>query len=319
MSTGLVAPAIILTFVFLGSTVVLFLDSRERKLTQQLALAVEFGTNDTVPLPTRSIRRKRTHYQRLREIMRNVFRYDPDIRVAYKAMPIPIVLTFGALAGISAGLFASISLPSRLCVLVGFAVAGMTIRGLFGRMRDRYTNSLLKQMPDTLVFVVSAVRSGIPVAEAFHGVTREIPEPTRAQFVEVMNEVALGRPIHAALLNLYYRTRVTEFAIFAVALAVQTRSGGQLADTIQMLAETVRERITIVARASALAGEAKVSAIILSALPVVVGLLLTVINPGYLDPLFHEPAGKRLFLIGVTMLLIGILTMRRMIARAVGE
>ena len=139
------------------------------------------------------------------------------------------------------------------------------------------------------------------------------------QFNQVLNEIALGRSASDALLGLFQRTGVTEYAIFAVTLAVQTKSGGHLAETIQTLAETVRERITLAARAKALAGEGTVSATILSILPVVTGIALTVIRPDYLQPLFTDPRGRRLFFMGVASLLAGIWTMRRMIAGTVKE
>jgi tight adherence protein B len=118
---------------------------------------------------------------------------------------------------------------------------------------------------------------------------------------------------------LYQRTGVTEYSIFAVTLAVQTTSGGHLAETIQTLADTVRERLTLASRAKALAGEGIVSATILCILPVVTGIALSLIQPGYLMPLFADPRGRKMFLFGVGALLAGVWTMRKMISGAVRE
>jgi tight adherence protein B len=318
MSAELIAPVIALSALVVAAPVVLFADHRKRKLQQQITLAMALSNPDSAQQQAPSIRREKIRFQRLREIAHALFSYDPGFPEAY-SLPMPGVLVAGVLVGLGAAVFAATALSLPTSVVIGILAAGMATRGLFAWQRDRYCHRLRKQLPDALQFVVSAVRAGFPVIEAFRGLAREAPEPTRGRFVEVLNEVSVGRPVSEAMLNLYQRTRVPEYSIFAVTLAVQTKSGGHLAETIQSLADTVRERITIAARAKALAGEGIVSATILSILPVVTGVALSLIQPGYLQPLFADPRGKRLFLFGVCALLAGIFTMRRMIAGAVRE
>jgi tight adherence protein B len=318
MSLGLTGPLVILLMILLAGPVILVADSRQRKLQQQVALVAALTERDTLSERTRSIRRVQVRFPKLKDLGRSLLRYEPNLPEAYP-LPWPLVVIAALLAALASGLLASISLSPVAYFLIGGGVGVFAIRGLFGWQRDRYGNTLIKQLPDALQFVVSAVRAGFPVLEAFRSLTREAPEPTRGQFVQVINEVALGRSVPDALLNMYYRTGVTEHAIFAVTLAVQTKSGGHLAETIATLADTVRERSTIAARAKALSGEATVSATVLSILPVVTGVALSLIRPGYLDPLFHDPRGKRLFLMGVGALLSGIWTMRRMIAGTVKQ
>jgi tight adherence protein B len=91
------------------------------------------------------------------------------------------------------------------------------------------------------------------------------------------------------------------------------RSGGGLAETIQNLAETVRQRLAVAQRAHALAAEAKLSSRIISVLPFIGGALMTVLQPGSLGPLFHEPRGKRLIAFGVVTLILGMFTMHKLI------
>jgi tight adherence protein B len=143
-----------------------------------------------------------------------------------------------------------------------------------------------------------------------------MPSPTRDEFVRVVNEMGLGLPPSTALLAIYHRTGLAEYAIFAVTLAVQSRSGGRLAETIQSLAETVRQRVALAARTRALASEATLSAQILSGLPFAAAAGLSLIRPGYLDPLFYDPKGQRLFYFGIVTLVMGIVTMRRLVVGA---
>ncbi|HBK08966.1 MAG TPA: pilus assembly protein TadB [Acetobacteraceae bacterium] len=318
MSFDLTVPLIILGAVFLAGPFLLVADRRERRLRQQLALISSLSRQDAGAPAVRSIRREKLRFAQIKELGRKLFSYNPDFVDAY-TLPIPIVIAGGALAGLLAGALASVTLTTPISTVIGCLAAGLVVRGLFGWQQSRYANLILKQIPDTLQFIVGAVRAGFPVIEAFRGISREVQEPTRAQFVRLVNEISLGRSVHEALMEIYFRTHVAEYAIFAVTLAVQNKTGGHLAETISTLAETVRERITIAARAKALAGEATVSATILSVLPVITGIALTVIRPDYLDPLFHDPRGKRMFLLSLTFLVCGIWTMRRMIAGAVKE
>jgi tight adherence protein B len=117
-------------------------------------------------------------------------------------------------------------------------------------------------------------------------------------------------------MRLHDRAQVAEYAIFAVTLGVQSKSGGRLSETIQMLAETIRQRIALAARAGALAGEAKFSAYVLTVLPFLGATMMSFMQPGFLTPLFHDPRGQHMLFIGVVLLLAGQFTMRRLIASA---
>lgn len=318
MSPGLIIPAIMMCTVLLAGPLLLVAERRERRLQRQMALIAGLASQDAGVQALRSIRREELRFGRIKEIGRRLFSYDPALTDAY-TIPTVVVLAAAACAGILAGALTSVSLAPAPSAVIGVVAAVITIRGLFGWQQSRYANVILKQIPDTLQFVVGAVRAGFPVLEAFRGISREVPEPTRSQFTRLVNEIALGKPVHEALMGIYLRTGVTEYAIFAVTIAVQTKTGGHLAETINTLAGTVRERITIAGRARALAGEATVSATILGILPVITGVALTVIRPDYLTPLFSDPRGKRMFLMGLIFLVCGVWTMRRMIAGAVKE
>lgn len=231
---------------------------------------------------------------------------------------LPPVLTFGIgiLLGMGGGLLSGIYLapPSALGVAVACSV--MAVRGLFGWQRRGYANKLLKQMPDSIELIVSAVRAGLPIAEALRSVAREMPTPTSDEFVLVANEISLGVSPDMAIRGLFNRTGLTEYGIFSVTLAVQSRSGGRLAETIQNLAETTRQRVALAGKARALAAEAKFSAIALSVLPPIAAVGLSLMQPGYLHELLFDPAGRRMLGFGVITLSLGILTMRWMIQKA---
>ena len=194
-------------------------------------------------------------------------------------------------------------------------MAVMVVRGLFGWQRRRLANQLFRQLPDTIELVISTVRSGLPVQEAFRTISREMPQPTAGQFAIVCSELSLGRPPEEAIEAVYRRTQVAEYGIFAVTLAVQMKSGGSLSETLQTLGDTVRQRVALAARAKALAGEVIFSSRALSCAPLVVGGILYTISPQSVDQLFYDPTGNMLLAYAIASVLVGHLVIRWMIRR----
>jgi tight adherence protein B len=142
-----------------------------------------------------------------------------------------------------------------------------------------------------------------------------MPQPTAGQFAIVCNELKLGRAAEEAIEAIYQRTQVAEYAMFAVTLGVQLKAGGSLAETLQTLGETVRQRVALAARAKALAAEVIFSSRALSLAPLVMGALLYWISPQSVDMLFQDPTGNMLLAYAVASVLVGTLMMSWMIRR----
>jgi tight adherence protein B len=112
------------------------------------------------------------------------------------------------------------------------------------------------------------------------------------------------------------RTRLPEYRFFATALGLQSQTGGGLTETLENLADVIRKRVALKARGLALAAEARTSAAILAALPVLSAVGLAVLNPEYIAPLFKEGPGQTLFGIAVLWLSMGLLVMRWLIRKS---
>jgi tight adherence protein B len=194
-------------------------------------------------------------------------------------------------------------------------VAIKVVRGLFGWQHRRLANQLFRQLPDTIELVTSTVRSGLPVNEAFRTIAQEMPQPTAGQFSIVCSELLLGRTPEEAVQDVYRRTQLVEYGIFAVTLAVQMKSGGRLTESLQTLGDTVRQRVALAARAKALAAEVIFSSRALSCAPLIVGGLLYLINPKTVDLLFYDPTGRVLLAYAVGSVVTGALVIRWMIRR----
>lgn len=237
-----------------------------------------------------------------------------DKRVAW---PIVLVAGLGAAAGGSylGGKIVSAAAASFL----GVAAGAFLVRTIFRWEQGRYQNQLFKQLPDAMGLILRAIRAGLPIAEALASVARELSTPSREEFSQVVNNIAIGQTVDTALFGLAERSGLTEYYFFAVTVGLQAQTGGNLGETIDNLADMVRKRVAMVARVKALTGEARISAIILSALPFCVGGLISLLKPGHLDPLFTSDLGFRLLLIGSTMLAIGLLIIRGLVKGAVKD
>jgi tight adherence protein B len=298
---------IVLLLLICAAGMTLFLDARQRRIDRQLEIALP--TSHSASLL--SIRRLRVESRWL--FLHRLANYRAGI--AYYVRP-AYVLFAGVIA--AAAIFYANTLLGFSILYVSLAaviVAIMVVRGLFGWQERRLANQLFRQLPDTIQLVTSTVRSGLPVHEAFRTISREMPQPTAGQFAIVCSELSLGRPPEEALEDVYRRTRVAEYGMFAVTLAVQMKSGGRLSETLQTLGDTVRQRVALAARAKALAGEVIFSSRALSCSPLIIGGLLYWINPQTVDLLFYDSTGRMLLAYAVVSVLMGTLVIRWMIRR----
>jgi tight adherence protein B len=298
---------VVLLLLICAAGATLLLDARQRRINRQVAIALP--TSHSASLP--SIRRSQVESRWL--LLHRFANYRAEI--AYDWRPAYVLLAGVIAAGAVFYANTLLVFPFLYVSLAAVIVAVMVVRGLFGWQQQRLANQLFRQLPDTIELVTSTVRSGLPVNEAFRTVSREMPQPTAGQFAIVCSELSLGKPAEEALEAVFRRTRVAEYGMFAVTLAVQAKSGGSLAETLQTLADTVRQRVALAARAKALAGEVIFSSRALSVAPLIVGGLLYWISPQSVDLLFTDPTGKKLLAYAAASVLSGVFVIRWMIRR----
>ena len=182
----------------------------------------------------------------------------------------------------------------------------------------KVSRTLLGQFPDALAMVSRSVRVGVPVNEAIRIVGREGQTPTREEFARTADQVAIGRDLDTALLEMAERNDVAEYRFFATALSLQSQTGGGLTETLETLADTIRKRENARKRGHALAAEARTSIYVLAGLPIVVGGMLFVVNPDYIGVLFTDTLGQKFLGVGVGMLCFGVWIMNQIIKMSLG-
>jgi tight adherence protein B len=190
-------------------------------------------------------------------------------------------------------------------------------RMVFGYFNKQFQDKLLRQFPDALAMIVRAVRVGIPVPRALNNVARDAPAPTSGMFAQLVNQVSVGVALDAAVLEMGQRSQLPEYRFFATAITLQMQTGGTLSETLENLADVMRKRVALKARALALASEARTMAAVLAGLPMFSGVALWILNPGYIGKLFEPGPGRMIFSGAVLSLSCGLLMMRTMIRRSV--
>jgi tight adherence protein B len=318
MVLGLIIPIMMLLAVPIVAVSVLKTDGHGRKLEARVSGVVLPVQAAAVEAPAPKLRLVEARGGSVSLALRRLVQMPENLPEARK-MPVPVVFIIAALMGSGTVVFMHLYLSLFLGVPIGILVALLFMRSVFVSEVRKYGRRLRKQMPDMIELVVSATLAGLPVAEGFSGVSREMGSPTKEEFQRITRDLALGVSLEEAMMRLFRRTQVAEYAIFAVTLGVQSRSGGKLSEVIMRLADTIRQRTAIAERASAMAAEAKLSAYVLSVLPFFGAGIMAAIQPGFVGPLLHDPRGQHLIFIGGVAMILGWFTMKHMITTATSE
>ena len=195
-----------------------------------------------------------------------------------------------------------------------FAAAGWLVPGFYIRYRRRRRRRAFeRQLGDTLLLLASSLRAGHSLTQAIETVSRSMQPPVAAEFDRAVREIALGLSVEEALFNILARIPSRDFELFVTAVAIQYRSGGNLAEVLERIAETIAERVALKGEISTLTAQARASGFIISVLPLAVVVLLVVLAPAYFDPMVHSGIGIVLLAIAAVLILVGNVFIRRVV------
>jgi tight adherence protein B len=216
-----------------------------------------------------------------------------------------------AAAVVPAVLLLLISGGSLLPALLGLVV-GLVLPWAYLVVKEsRRTSAFLGQLPDTLQLVAGSLKAGYSMAQALDTVVREGQQPITGEFNRALVEARLGVPVEDALDGVAARMHSKDFAWVVLAIRIQREVGGNLAELLTTVAETLRERERLRRQVSVLSAEGRLSAWVLGALPPVFALYLALVRPEYLEPLVTKPLGILLIVVGTALLGVGVLWMRK--------
>jgi tight adherence protein B len=214
-----------------------------------------------------------------------------------------IVATGGGLG------FGRLVMLATFCFLLAAGIPLLILQVRANRMRKK----MEEQFPVALDVFVRGLRAGHPIAAALDLLTVEMPDPIGSQFGIVVDEVTYGADLRDALSAMADRWDLEDMRMFVVSLSVQNETGGNLAEILENLSQVIRERASMMRKVRALSSEGRMTAVMLTALPVVAFTLLFIGNPRFYLDVADDPAFLPGYVALLTLYAIGFFTIRRMI------
>jgi tight adherence protein B len=197
-------------------------------------------------------------------------------------------------------------------VIVG-AILGWLLCRVFIRVKiSNRAKAFENQLPDNLQLLAGSLRSGFSLAQALATVVREGTEPTASELTRALTEVRLGANLEDALDRVAERMQCEDLHWVVMAIRIAREVGGNLAEVLDKTVETMRERARIRGQIRVLSAEGRLSARILTSLPIFVGLIFVLVRPTYVKTLFHSTSGWIIFSVGVIELMLGALWLNRL-------
>ena len=219
------------------------------------------------------------------------------VGAAVGASLILLVAARGAVVSAILGLLLGLSLPWLFLALA----------------KSRRESKFLAQLPDTLQLLAGSLATGYSLPQAMDSVVRETRPPISVEFSRALIETRLGLLPEDALDGIAGRTGSRDFSWIVMAIRIQRDIGGNLAELLATVADTLRERQRLRRQVSALSAEGRLSGVILGALPLVFALYLIFARPDYIAPLFNTPLGLLLLTVGGVLLVVGGVWMAKVI------
>ena len=211
-------------------------------------------------------------------------------------------------------------LGNPIALLAGVLLGFWFPRFWLGRRKNSRLGAFNKQLPDTITLIANALRAGSSFLQAIELVVRESRPPISTEFSRVIREVNLGLPFESALENMVRRVRSDDLELMATAISIQHTVGGNLAEILDSIAFTIRERIRIKGEIRTLTAQQRLSGYVVGFLPIALASFLFIAAPGFMEPMFANPpaiaglpAGVLILIVGGVMMFIGFMMIRKIV------
>jgi len=239
-------------------------------------------------------------------IKEDLARADLTLTVTeYLAIRVGLILLLGLIGFL---------IQRNLLVALVLAAVGVFLPTIYVRSRQsRRLRAFNAQLPDVLDHLQGSLRSGYGLLQAVEWVSHQLPNPVGMEFDRVLREVQLGRGLLEALENMVRRIPSDDLALIVTAIKIQYEVGGSLAEILEVVAHTIRERVRIQREIQVLTSQQRMSGYVLMVLPIGLGIFMMIVNPSYMMQLF-TPGPTLCIPIGtVIMMILGFFIMRRIV------
>lgn len=194
------------------------------------------------------------------------------------------------------------------------AVCGYWLPFLVLRVKiGRRTKAFNEQLGDALILIANSLRTGYSFLQSIDMVAREMPAPISQEFARVLKEMNLGVTTEDALNNLAKRVNSDDLDLVVTAVLIQRQVGGNLAEVLNNIANTIRGRIRIKGEIKTLTAQGRMSGLVVGCLPFGLGVVLYIMNPEYIKVLFSHPAGQVMLGVALTSQMLGIMIIRKIV------
>src|SRR5690348_6607432 len=222
-------------------------------------------------------------------------------------------LGFSALAGIAATLIAY-TLTKRMevawfALLVGFVMPYAYV----SFKRSKRFEKFEELFPEAIDTLARAVRAGHAFTTALEMITNEVAEPISGEFRQLYEEQKFGMPVRDALMNLTERVPLVDVKFFVTAVMLQRETGGNLAEILDNLSYVIRERFKIQRQVRVYTAQGRLTMALLMGMPPIIVVVMMVLNPSFIRPLFQDPIGHTLLVLGIILQTLGYFVIRKII------
>jgi tight adherence protein B len=261
------------------------------------------------------------------ELLSRIPAFDTFLRRSERVSLLQKVLAQGSL-DVRAGNFLMLCVASALVLAVIAIVAGGSL--LFGwvglvlgfflpyayatHMRKKRFQKFEEKFPEAIDTLARAVRAGHAFTTALEMIANEVSEPVAGEFRQLYEEQKFGLPVRDALLNLAERIPLVDVKFFVTAVMLQRETGGNLAEILDNLSYVIRERFKILRQVRVHTAQGRLTMMLLMALPPSIVVIMQILNPGFIRPLFTDPIGHALIVGGITLQTVGYFVIRKIIA-----
>jgi len=240
-------------------------------------------------------------------------RLDAKLEQAGLPMKAGEFVAFTAVCAVAGGVLGAFLLANIIIVLILAFGAGLIPFAWLVRARGQRQKKMAEQLADVLSILASSLRAGHSFLQALDQVANEIKDPSAAEFHRVVSEIRLGRSVDDAMIEMADRIGSEDMRWAVMAVNIQRQVGGNLAEVLDIVATTVRERAYIHRQVKVLSAEGRISIGILAALPFGIFFYLVLVNPEYIKPLFTTTMGQIMLIVGGALMAAGIFVMTRIV------
>jgi tight adherence protein B len=197
---------------------------------------------------------------------------------------------------------------------IAASVLGFYAPGIYLKIQQqRRLNAFNNQLGDAISLLANSLRSGYSLLQSMETVAKELPPPISIEFTRVVREIGLGLSNEQAMNNMLRRIQSDDLDLLITAINVQHEVGGNLAEILEIIGHTIRERVRIKGEIRVLTAQGMISGYIISFLPIALGLILYLMNPDYMSAMFQELCGWIMVGVGVTGIITGFIAVQKIV------